>query len=132
MVLSKKNIYDTHKEGYEAEEKAARQAAHHHAHCKLSALPLRGLPQGKRVDEMSAPEWIQADPLASEAYKHGRTQERLRIAVESLRLILKTCERKDRSGLRYKLLEIEANAATTLKRLSAATGGIIDDMEPTQ
>ncbi len=69
------------------------------------------------------------NPEQREAFMHGRTQERLRQAVESLRRIVTTCTTQRRRGAN-KLLEIEVEATATLRRLSATTGGVIDDMEP--
>ncbi len=78
---------------------------------------------------MSMPDWVASNPVTAEAFRHGRTQERLTGAVECLRRITAVC----RDGKRPKadrLLEIEVDAADTLRRLSAATGGVIDDVEP--
>jgi hypothetical protein len=70
------------------------------------------------------------DAALREAFQHGRAQERLREAVESLRRIKAICTRQDRGALKYRLLDIEADAFMTLRRLSASTGGVIDDVEP--
>jgi hypothetical protein len=79
---------------------------------------------------MSIPAWIASDPATLEAYQHGRTQERLRQAVEALREIRELCRGpiRMRSDPRpkYRLLEIEVTAAVALERLSASTGGVID------
>jgi hypothetical protein len=71
-----------------------------------------------------------SDPLMMEAFRHGRTQERLHQAVECLRSIRELCRDGKGVGLRYRILEIEANCCVTLQRLSSSTGGVIDDMEP--
>ena len=69
------------------------------------------------------------EALIQEAYQHGRTLERLHTAVRTLLTIQAVCS-KGKLPARRRLLEIEIEAATTLKALSAANGGVIDDVSP--
>lgn len=82
---------------------------------------------------MKPPEWIAQDPLLHEAYKHGRTQELLTATVQCLQSIQQTCKATGAHlSAKAKLEIIEVEIDATLKRLSAPTGGVIDDVSPTK
>ena len=63
-----------------------------------------------------------------EAYRHGRTLEQLSLAVGTLRRILDLCCNRPRRHDR--LYRIAAEARVTLRLLSEANGGVIDDVSP--
>lgn len=82
---------------------------------------------------MKPPEWIAQDPLLHEAYKHGRTQELLTATVQCLKSVEATCRgtgKKLTDKAKLEMIRIEVEE--TLRRLSAPTGGVIDDVSPTK
>ncbi len=68
------------------------------------------------------------NPELAEAFRHGRTQESLTLAVGTLRRIYDIC--CQRRGRSTRITRIAAEARVTLRLLSEANGGVIDDVSP--